>query len=550
MRSPARLVFLITIAVLLAAPALFGRDTYPKNPAIDVLNYTFRIGLSDDTDEIECTEEIEVRFAAAGTREFRLDLVNNSKELGDKGMTVTGVSANGAPAKFTHANNVLSISLPAPSKAEQRVTFTVTYSGVPASGLKIAPNKYGERTFFSDNWPDRARNWLAVVDHPYDKATSEMIVTAPSHYQVVSNGLLIEQTDLANGKRLTHWKESVPIAPWLYVLGAARFAVQYADEFDGKSIQTWVYHQDRDAGFYDFSEVTKQVLEFYSDRIGPFSYEKLANIQSNSVSGGMEAASAILYSDGSVTGTRSVRWRNVVIHEIAHQWFGNAVTEYDWDDVWLSEGFATYFTLLFIEHQYGRDAFVEGLESSKKRVDDFYAKNPGYTIVHDNLKDMKDVTSSQTYQKGSWILHMLRGVMGTENFWKGIRSYYKQYRDSNATTADFRRHMEEASGMDLSFFFEQWLYKPGTLKLKGDWSYDSSSKSVRIRLDQVQNDGSVFRMPVEAAVWYPGSSEPVIEKLDVAKLSNEFELAVKDKPEKIVLDPGHWVLMDAEFRER
>ncbi len=550
MRSSIRPMLLVSICVLYAVSSIQARDTYPKNPAIDMLNYTFRIELSDTTDEIDCEASIDVAFLAAGIREVRLDLVDRSEQLEGKGMTVSGVSANGAPARFTHAGNVLTILLPEASKAGQRIRLTVAYRGIPANGLKIGNNKHGERTFFSDNWPDRARNWLPVVDHPYDKAASEMIVTAPNHYQVVSNGLKIEESDIGGGRRLTHWKQSVPIAPWLYVVGVARFAVQYVDEFNGKSIETWVYHQDREAGFYDFGYVTKEVLEFYSDRIGRFSYEKLANIQSNSVAGGMEAASAILYSDGSVTGTRPVRWRNVVIHEIAHQWFGNAVTEYDWDDVWLSEGFATYFTLLFIEHQYGRDAFLEGLESSKKRVDDFYAKNPGYRIVHDNLKDMKDVTSSQTYQKGSWVLHMLRGVMGTEKFWKGIRSYYEEYRDKNATTADFRRHMEKASGLDLSVFFDQWLYKPGTLKLKGDWEYDRAANTVRIRLDQVQNDGSVFEMPIQIALRYPSENAPVMEKLKIHKLSNEISIKVKGEPESIAIDPDHWVLMDFEFGKR
>ncbi len=144
-------------------------------------------------------------------------------------------------------------------------------------------------------------------------------------------------------------------------------------------------------------------------------------MQSNSVSGGMEAASAIFYSEGSVTGDRSVRWRNVVIHEIAHQWFGNAVTEYDWDDVWLSEGFATYFTLLFIEHHYGRDEFLSGLEASRQRVLEFDKEHPDYRIVHDNLDDMSKVTTGQIYQKGAWVLHMLRGIVGDEAFWAGIR---------------------------------------------------------------------------------------------------------------------------------
>jgi aminopeptidase N len=336
----------------------------------------------------------------------------------------------------------------------------------------------------------------------------------------------------------------------LYVLGVAPFAVQYVDTFEGKSIETWVYHQDRDAGFYDFAIPTKKVLEFYSNRIGPYSYEKLANIQSNSVSGGMEAASAILYSENSVVGDRNVRWRNVVIHEIAHQWFGNAVTEYDWDDVWLSEGFATYFTLLFIEHAYGQDAFMQGLASSKKTVDDFYEKNPDYRIVHDHLTDMDQVTSIQTYQKGSWILHMLRGVVGTDIFWKGIRSYYHKYKDSNATTQDFRREMEEVSGLDLKDFFQQWLYRPGTLKFKGTWEYDLNKKEVKIILDQIQNDGSIFKIPLEVGIFGPQDKSPLIKTLQIDEKSNTFHIPVDFEPKNLALDPNFWVLMEAEFTKK
>jgi len=390
---------------------------------------------------------------------------------------------------------------------------------------------------------------LATVDHPSDKAMCAFIITAPDHYQIVSNGLKIEETNLDDNKRLTHWKQSVPIASWLYVLGAADFAVQYVDEFDGKSIQTWVFKQGRDAGFYDFAIPTKKTLEFYSEYVGPFSYEKLANIQSNSVSGGMEAASAILYSASSVKGDRNTRWRNVVIHEIAHQWFGNAVTEYDWDDIWLSEGFATYFTLLFIEHEYGRDEFVEGLKSSQIRVDDFYQKNPKYTIIHDNLKDMKDVTSSQTYQKGSWILHMLRGMIGTDTFWKGIKTYYKEHQDLNATTADFKRVMEEVSGRDLTVFFEQWLYKPGTLNLKGNWKYNKRKSEITVALNQVQKDGSIFEMPLEIEIDF-GNNKKQVEVIQIKGKSNSFQLKVTSEPKNIVVDPNLWVLKTVDFKKK
>mgnify|MGYP006158035795 FL=1 len=541
-------VLSFTILSFFNHAAFASIDPYPKNPKIDILNYVFDIKLSDDTDEISCETTVDLRFLASGVQKVRLDLINVSIKLGNKGMIVESVQSNKNQLKFTHKDDELWVYFDKTSAINERKKFTVRYKGIPASGLKIGKNKYGDRTFFSDNWPNQARHWLATIDHPYDKAMCEFIVTAPDHYQVVSNGLKIEETHLEGDKKLTNWKQSVPISPWLYVLGVAEFAVQYVDEFDGKSIQTWVFKQDRDAGFYDFAEPTKKVLEFYSNYIGPYSYEKLANIQSNSVSGGMEAASAILYSANSVKGDRNTRWRNVVIHEIAHQWFGNAVTEYDWDDVWLSEGFATYFTLLFIEHEYGRDAFVQGLQSSQKRVDAFYEKNPNYTIIHDNLKNMKDVTSSQTYQKGSWVLHMLRGVLGTKVFWKGIRAYYKKYKDLNASTDDFKKVIEEVSGMDLTVFFKQWLYYPGALKLDGVWHYDKLEGEVVLELNQVQKDGVLFEMPIEIGIDFEKSNQK-LEKIQLKEKSSVYKIKVETKPVLIHLDPNLWVLMNANIKK-
>lgn len=542
--SPAKFLknILILVFGFVSSASFSWTDSYPKNPKVDVLNYQFKIELSDDTDVIKCEVLVDVKYLGEGVENLRLDLVKASEALENKGMIISSIQSEGADLDYIHEDDELQIKLPSRSQTNIEKQYKIVYSGIPASGLKIAENKYGDRTFFSDNWPDKGRNWLAIVDHPYDKATSEFIVTAPSIYQVVSNGLKIEETDLGNGKRITHWKQSVPIAPWLYVLGVARFAMQEVDQFNHKSIQTWVYYQDREEGFYDFAVPTKQVLEFYSDYIGPFSYEKLANIQSNSVSGGMEAASAILYSENSVVGDRNTRWRNVIIHEIAHQWFGNAVTEYDWDDVWLSEGFATYFTLLFREHAYGRDDFLEGLANSKKTVDSFHEKNPDYRIVHDNLSDMSKVVSSHTYQKGSWILHMLRGVVGTENFWKGIRAYYAKYQNKNATTDDFRFEMEKTSGKDLKWFFEQWLYNPGTLKLEGTWTYDPALKLVKIDLDQVQNDGIEFRMPIQVALKTKDKTEEKLIWVDSKE--NQFGIQLDEEPEEIILDPNTWVLMD------
>ncbi|WP_419936087.1 M1 family aminopeptidase [Candidatus Palauibacter sp.] len=535
-------------------------DTYPKNPAIDALNYAFALTLSDETEVISGEATIDLRFLEAGIERVRLDLIEEKPD--GTGMGVRAVTGADGPLEYTHRDDALVISLARPTQAGERRQLTVAYEGVPATGLIIGPNKHGDRTFFSDNWPNRARNWLPTIDHPYDKATNELIVTASAHYQVISNGLLIEETDLPDGTRRTHWKQSVPIATWLYALGAARFAVQTVDYYNGVPIQTWVYAQDRDAGFHDFAVPTKQAMEFYGDWVGPYSYEKLANVQSNSVGGGMEAATAIFYGDESVTGERSIRWRNVIIHEVAHQWFGNAVTEYDWDDVWLSEGFATYFTLLFIEHQYGRDEFVERLKVSRDGIRAFMAENPDYRIVHDNLADMSRVTSGPgTYQKGSWTLHMLRGVVGEDAFWTGIQDYYREFRDRNATTADFQRAMEEASGLDLREFFDQWLYRGGWMEVEGGWSYDAGAGAIHVELEQVQDERYTFRMPVQIGIHLPsggpreggvhGAAEPPrIEVVEVDARRSGFTIPVEAEPLDVVLDPDTWLLMDADFERR
>lgn len=532
-------------------------DLYPKNPQVDIRNYAFHLTLSDATDEIRGRAVIDVAFNGAGETELWFDLVSATPTDGDAstgdnhGMRVLQVavaqgSSEPRTARFQHADDRLGISLFEPSMVEGSARVVVDYAGTPATGLRIGPNKHGDRTFFSDNWPNRARNWLPTVDHPYDKATSEFVVTAPSRYQVISNGLLVEETDLQDGTRRTHWKQSVPIPSWLYVLGVAEFAVQYLGEYDGRSLQTWVYAKDRDDGFYDFAVPTKRALEFYGEYVGPYAYEKLANVQSASVGGGMEAASAIFYGENSVTGDRSVRWRNVIIHEVAHQWFGNAVTEYDWDDIWLSEGFATYFTLLFIEHAYGREEFVSGLRSAAERVWTWYDDNPDYRIVHDNLADMSKVTSIATYQKGAWVLHMLRNQVGDEAFWTGIRAYYAEHMNGSATTTDFRRAMEKTSGQQLEWFFEQWLYRGGNPALRGSWSYDAAG-TVIVELEQGWEDGFAYRLPLEIGVYSGDRLLPVVHSVELDGLRGRYVLPNDGEPSRVVLDPNTRSLFQAEF---
>ena len=250
------------------------------------------------------------------------------------------------------------------------------YRGVPADGLRLIDNMHGERTFFSENWPDKARQWLPMIDHPYDKATDEFIITAPAKYQVVANGLLQEEIDSWATAARTHWKQSVPIASWLDAIGVAQFATQHFGVVRGvphagtgctRRIARTASRL-RDAG-----AARDRVLQ--RTRSARTRTRSSRTSQAAGIGGGTGTRQAIFYGETSVTPRRR---RDLVAHEIAHQWFGNAVTERDWDDVWLSEGFATYFTRSVTEHFSGRDAFVAGPEGQQSRC----SRRAGRTARH------------------------------------------------------------------------------------------------------------------------------------------------------------------------
>ena len=524
--------------------ASWGGDTYPRQTGIDAIHYVFRVSLSDSSDEIVGESTVTVKFLLDKVGDVQLDLTSPSA---GRGMTVQSVRRGGVselpgPASdalvYSHANNRLRLVLPTVSKAGQEFTFTVRYRGIPADGLLHAANIHGERTIFANNWPNQIRHWLPTIDHPYDKATGEMMVTAPAHYQVVSNGVLIEESDRPNQMRLTHWRQSVPIASWLYTLGVARFTSHHAGTASGTPVQTWVFPQDRENGVRLFEDLSRRAMNFFVAQIGPYPYEKLANVQATGFSGGTEYASAIFYGEKGVSAGRGP-----VVHEIAHQWFGNSVTERDWDDVWLSEGFATYFTLLFTEHDEGRDAFVDGLTRSRAQILQLEQELPDTPVIHRNLSDMGKVLNNLVYQKGGWVLHMLRAEVGSETFWTAIREYYRRYRDQNASSAELRAVFEQVSGKELGWFFSQWLTRAGVPKVEGAWRYLPARKAIEVTLTQTQS-AEPFRLAVDVGIAAKPGDLPTVERIELAGRSATRTISVHGEPAAVTLDPGTSLLME------
>jgi len=509
--------------------AVSAQDTYKRNTNADVQHYVFSLSLNDFNNEIIGEAEIDVDFKKA-TDTFALDLITKK---GSYGMEVTEVLENNQKASYSIQQDKILIR-PSPDNSLKSV-YLVKYKGIAEKGLVIDKTKYGQRSFFGDNWPNLARYWLPCVDHPYDKAPVDFKITAPEYYDVVATGKKIEESSLGDGYKLTWYKESAPVAMKVVTIGVTKFATLWLGNVGDVEVSAWVYPENRSEGFSDFDE-SRKILHFFDEEIGPYSYAKLANMQARTQWGGLENAGTIAYKESAVNGKNEIQ--GLMAHEIAHQWFGDSVTENSWNHVWLSEGFATYFTILYQESVYGDERRKEELRIDRREIIEYYQENPS-PIVDLSITDPVKVLNKNTYQKGGWVLNMLRHKLGDEAFWKGIRDYYKTYRNGNAMSDDLRKIMEEASGEDLEAFFQQWLYVKGFPEIKWSWKY--SKGKLNIRIDQRQNQ-HVFHFPVEFGIVKDG--EMKIETIQVKGKSTKADIRLESKPDQVIIDPGVWLLFE------
>ncbi len=496
-----------------------------SQPAFDVQHYTFNLVLNDDNNLVKGSAVITISFLQSVTG-IDIDLVK--KNSSGKGMTVTALLEEGHPVPFQQAEDWVHID--AAARKGETKNYTVQYEGIPADGLIIDKTKYGQRSFFGDNWPNRAHNWLPCIDNPADKAAVDFIVTAPNHYQVIANGLKTEENNLPGQQKQTHWKETVALPTKVMVVGVADFSVNYAGDVDCIPVYSWVYPENKEKGFYDYA-LAKDILPYFIRQVGPYAYRKLANVQSKTRFGGMENASAIFYFENSVQGDRKLE--ALLTHEIAHQWFGNSATETSWPHVWLSEGFATYMTHLYLENKYGADSLQKRLQEDRKTVVAFSKKNRQPIVDTSVKKDFLQLLNANSYQKGGWALHMLRRQLGDSLFWQGIRSYYAQYAGKNASTEDFRQVMETSSGQNLQPFFRQWLFTAGQPVLKSSWAYDATKKMLTVTIEQMQASAFTFQLAMQ--VELPGGKE--IRTFAIKDKISRLEWPLSAAPPAVVLDP-------------
>lgn len=530
--SFARFLLLLSLWLGAILPAASGSQAH--STAVDALHYRISLEIPSKGEEIQAKTEILIAFQSDGVQQVDLDLT---------GLAVDEATEDGHPARFSRAEEHLAITLQGQYRAGDRCQLAIKYHGQPADGLSIKTNKFGDRSIFADNWPNRARYWFPSFDTPDDKATAEFLVTAPDRYDVIANGKLVETTSLQNGRRLTHWSETVPIPTYCMVVGVTEFSILHAGVAEGISLDYYLYPKDRDRGVKDYGRAL-QMLEFYSNLIGPYPYEKLALVESSTRFGGMENSSSIFFDERAYNGSGHLE--STVAHEIAHQWFGDSVTEAEWHHLWLSEGFATYFGRLFFERADGRDKFVQLMLADKQSYLEEYSADPR-PIYDQSISDLFKLLNANNYQKGGWVLHMLRHIMGDERFFAGIRDYYRTYRDRNALTSDFEKVMEFHAGRSLDWFFHQWIYEPGYPVYDATWQWDESGKAVRLHVVQKQPQ-TVFRMPLDVEISVAGKNRR--ESIEVNDRDQWFSFKADSKPQHVALDPDEWVLKVLTLAER
>jgi aminopeptidase N len=507
----------------------FGQSDY------DVLHYDLNIILSKDSKQIQLNEALQIRLLAP-TSQLILDLMAPHQQK--PGMKVSSVTAPYQNVKWQQTDEQLLIELPAQLQKGDIQLF-IQMSGEPSDGLIMNDNKYGDPTFFADNWPNRAHYWYACHDHPSDKATYTFLVEVPNIYQVVANGSLVSKTPKPERNSVV-WNYAIdePIPTKVAVIGIADFASRRYAASNEISMQGFAYPQDSIRALASF-EVAPTILEFYQTLVGPYPFAELNHVQSTTRYGGMENAGCIFYDENSLNA--DLRSTHLIAHEVAHQWFGNAVSEADWQHLWLSEGFATYLTNMYIETSEGQKAFYKQLQSDRIRVANLYNNGFHQALVDSLTPSLLDRLNANAYQKGAWVLHMLRHEMGDSLFKAGLQQFYTTYQYQNATSQDFAHLMDSLSSKDLAPFFQQWLYQVGHPQLKtryfmkkGIWYFE---------IIQVQK--ALFSFSIQLSLSSDGGSQDLIE-FQVSERKQQFEIPreLTGHQVQITMDPHMHLLFE------
>lgn len=521
---------------LLVACCLFSRPAAAQyRPGFHVRNYDITIDVPDSGATIHADATLTVERTAPRDT-LALDLVD---------LKVVRISVNGRAATFRQTADAVVVVLPN-ARVGDTTRVDIEYGGAVVDGLIARRDSAGRWTYFGDNWPNRARHWIPSLDHPSDKASVTWRVRASPSQTIVANGALVSTrrvADASAGPRTEWvWRESRPIPPYLMVIAAAPLTRYDLGETAcglaeaQRCVPQYVYTAPEQAKTMPgpFARAG-DIVTLFARLVGPFPYEKLAHVQSSTRYGGMENASEIFYADAAFR--RGTMNDELIAHETAHQWFGDAVTEREWAHVWLSEGFATYFSALWVREARGDSAFrarMRSIRATVLRDSISVTRRPVIDTIETTLMQLLNRNS---YEKGGFVLQMLRAQVGDSAFFHALRAYYAAHRNGNALTADLQSAMETASSQKLDWFFDQWLRRPGYPTVNAEWSYDQGSHEAVIDVRQSGRFGP-FRIPLLIGVVDSvGGERRAMLTIPADTSKHRIRIASRTMPSAVLLDP-------------
>ncbi len=522
---------------------------YARDRVVDVRHIRLEISIQPEAKRIEGTAHTTFTPINDGVTHVEFDAVE---------MEIRTVRLGGDDLAYTYEDGKLRIDLGRPRNAGEELTAAVEYAASPRRGLYfVGPDEgYPDKPVqvWSQGQDEDSRHWFPCFDFPNELATSEMIVSVPKPLTAISNGELL--TVREDGDRRTfHFRQDVPHVAYLLSVAAADFA-EIIEQVDGVALQYYAQRGREDEARRALGR-TPEMVRFFSERTGvPYPYAKYAQVcVGDFIFGGMENVSATTLTDTCLYDERAApdaadNTDGLVAHELAHQWFGDLLTCRDWAHGWLNEGFATYFDELFCEHARGVDEFRWEM---RQNADIYLRDDVGRyrrPIVSNTYNEPIDLFDRQFYEKGGWVLHMLRYELGDELFWKALRHYTQKHKHTNVTTPDLQRAIEEASGRNMDAFFEQWVYGAGHPQFNVSWEWDDSAKQAKVTVKQTQstehNTAEVFRTAVGIDFALENGTQAFRVQLNEREQSFYFPLS--EKPKMIRFDPGGWLLKTLEFK--
>ena len=523
---------------------------YARDRLVDVQHIKLQIAIDPEAKRIEGTVRTTFAPINDGVATVEFDAVE---------MEISSVEIQGRRNKpsYSYEGERLRIQL-GRRKAGERITTIVRYSASPRRGLYfVGPDEgYPDKPLqvWSQGQDEDSRHWFPCVDFPNEMATSELVVTVPKPLTAVSNGRLVRVSERGR-KRTFHWRQEQPHVAYLISVAAADFA-EITDEVDGVPLQYYV-PKGREADGKRALGRTPAMVRFFSEVIGePYPYAKYAQVVvSDFIFGGMENVSATTLTDSVLQDRRAHpdfadAGDGLVAHELAHQWFGDLLTCRDWAHGWLNEGFATYFDALFAERNRGVPAMRNEMRINAESYMREDAQRYRRPIVNNVYNEPIDLFDRQFYEKGAWVLHMLRFELGDTLFWKTIRHYVAKHKGGNVTTPDFQRAIEEATGRNLDAFFDQWVYGAGHPKLTVAFEWDDTAKQAKLSVKQTQstehNTAEVFHAPVLVDFTSEKASQSF--RIRLTEREQSFYFPLSDRPKMVRFDVGGWLLKSIEFK--